>query len=211
MQMRVDLALETVARGVSLTRQLLAFARHQPAAVVAVDLNTQLRGMSELLARSVGGAIAIATELAPDLWPVDADPTRFELVVMNLAINAGDAMPDGGTLRIRTGNRKCFGRGGRGQRGGGEWDSSISKSPTPAPACPAEVAERAFEPFFTTKGPDKGTGLGLSMAEEFARQSGGVGERSRSKIGRGTTVTLLLRRSRSAALSDVGLPAGGPA
>ena len=210
MQLRVDLALETVARGVSLTRQLLAFARHQPAAMVTVDLNTQLRGMSELLARSVGGGIAIATELAPDLWPVDADPTRFELVVMNLAINAGDAMPDGGTLRIRTGNRKSSAEAGEDEaEPHGFVVLEISDTGT---GMPAEVAERAFEPFFTTKGPGKGTGLGLSMAAEFARQSGGSASIA-SKIGRGTTVTLLLRRSRSgpAAAGPADAPAEPPA
>ena len=208
LQMRVDLALETVARGIKLTRQLLAFARHQPAPVVSLDLNAHLRGMAELLARTVGGAVEIETDLAADLWPIDADPTRLELVVINLAINARDAMADGGTLCVRTRNRTLPAKASSNGADGQEFvelevcDTGTGMSP--------EVAERAFEPFFTTKKPDKGTGLGLSMADEFARQSGGAAT-IRTEIGCGTTVTLRLRRSRSAALSDVGLPAGGPA
>jgi two-component system NtrC family sensor kinase len=208
LQMRVELALETVERGVSLTRQLLAFARHQPAAVMALDLNAQLRGMTELLARSVGGGITIETDLAPDLWPVDADPTRFELVVINLAINARDAMPNGGRLWIRTANRDAPPGGGRDDADRrGFVVLEISDTGT---GMPAEVAARAFEPFFTTKEPGKGTGLGLSMAAEFARQSGGSAS-IESEIGRGTTVTLLLRRSLSptAAASSADPRAGG--
>jgi two-component system NtrC family sensor kinase len=200
LQMRVDLALETVARGVSLTRQLLAFARHQPAALVTLDLNVQLCGMAELLAGAVGG-IAIETELAADLWPVDADPTRVELVLMNLAINARDAMPDGGALRIRTANRVLPVRAREDGSQTGEFVVlEISDSGT---GMPADVAERAFEPFFTTKGPGKGTGLGLSMAAEFARQCGGSASIV-SEIGRGTTVTLLLRRSPARAARGIG-------
>ncbi len=208
LQMRVDLALETVARGISLTRQLLAFARHQPASVVSLDLNEQLRGMSELLARTVGSGIAIETELATDLWPVDADPARLELVVINLAINARDAMPDGGMLRIRTANRILpAAASSEGAEAPKFVELDVSDTGT---GMSAEVAERAFEPFFTTKKPDKGTGLGLSMVDEFARQSGGAAT-VRSELGRGTTVTLRLRRSRDAAASAVGLPPDGPA
>ncbi len=193
LQMRVDLALETVARGTRLTRQLLAFARHQPASVVSLDLNAQLRGMSELLARTVGSGIAIETELAADLWPVNADPTRLELVVINLAINARDAMPDGGTLRIRTANRRLPAEVSDGGTRALEFvELEVSDTGT---GMSAEVAARAFEPFFTTKKPDKGTGLGLSMADEFARQSGGSAT-LRSELGRGTDVTLRLRRGR---------------
>ena len=194
LQMRVELALETVNRGVSLTRQLLAFARHQPAAVKVLDLNAQLRGMAELLSRSVGDGVMIETDLARDLWSVDADPTRFELVVMNLAINARDAMPDGGTLRIRTANRETMQQAATEEvEPRGFVVLEISDSGT---GMPAEVAERAFDPFFTTKEPGKGTGLGLSMAAEFARQSGGSA-RIDSAPGRGTTITLMLRRSRA--------------
>jgi signal transduction histidine kinase len=208
LQMRVDLALETVARGIRLTRQLLAFARHQPASVASLDLNEQLRGMAELLARTVGSGVEIETDLAADLWPIEADPTRLELVVINLAINARDAMPDGGTLCIRTANQMLPAEAVSLPQEGREFvDLEVSDTGT---GMPPEVAGRAFEPFFTTKKPDKGTGLGLSMADEFARQSGGSAM-IRTEIGRGTAVTLRLRRSRAAAATNAGLPAGGPA
>ncbi|HWE00060.1 MAG TPA: histidine kinase dimerization/phospho-acceptor domain-containing protein, partial [Bryobacteraceae bacterium] len=96
LQARVDLALETAARGARLVGQLLAFARRQPAAISRLDLNAQLRGMSEVLARTVGGGGAIESDLAADLWPVDADATQLQLSLINLAINARDAMPEGG-------------------------------------------------------------------------------------------------------------------
>ncbi|HEY1300981.1 MAG TPA: ATP-binding protein [Stellaceae bacterium] len=205
LQARVDLALQTVARGENLTRQLLAFARRQPPAVERVDLNGELRGMAELLARTVGGGIAIETDLAADLWPVEADPTQLELAVLNLAINSRDAMPAGGSLRISTRNRLV---------GGGDGDAparefvelAISDTGT---GMPAEIAARAFEPFFTTKEPGKGTGLGLSMVDGFARQAGGSAA-IRSEPGRGTTVTLRLPRAASAPPGG-GLPRDGSA
>ena len=196
LQMRVDLAQETVARGIRLVRQLLAFARHQPVEVASLDLNAQLRDMTELLARTVGRGTVVETDLAADLWRIDADPTRVELVVINLAVNARDAMPDGGTLRIRTANQTLPAKAaGDGARVREYVELEISDTGT---GMPADVAARAFEPFFTTKKPDKGTGLGLSMVDEFARQSGGSAT-IRSELGCGTTVTLRLRRGRSPA------------
>jgi two-component system, NtrC family, sensor kinase len=190
-QKRVELALETVGRGNRLVRQLLAFARQRATAVVPVDLNAELRGMSELMARTVGSGIEIVTSLDPDLWPIDADPTRIELVVVNLVINARDAMPHGGSLLIRTANRPAA--------------APDAGEPVPADlvelvvadtgtGMPPEVAVRAFEPFFTTKAPGKGTGLGLSMVDECVRHAGGSAT-IRTTVGRGTTVSLLLPRS----------------
>jgi two-component system NtrC family sensor kinase len=189
LQARVDTALRTVERGERLTEQLLAFARRQPLRRATIDLNAQLRRMAELLARTVGTGIAIHTDLAPDLWSVDADATQLELAVINLAINARDAMPGGGELGIRTFNRAV----------------AVLEQPTKVEdfvgleisdtgnGMPPEVVARAFEPFFTTKEVGKGTGLGLSMVYGFARQSGGSAS-IRSEIGRGTAVTLLLPR-----------------
>jgi len=191
LQQRVDMALRTVERGEKLTSQLLAFARRQPLRIATVDLNDRLRRMTELLTRTVGRGIAIDTKLAPDLWPVAADVTQLELAVINLAINARDAMPDGGVLRIRTFNTTHPEESGLvGDFAGLE----ISDNGT---GMSSEVIGRAFEPFFTTKGPGKGTGLGLSMVYGFARQSGGSAL-IRSEIGRGTAVTLFLPRSRDA-------------
>jgi len=191
LQQRVDMALRTVERGEKLTSQLLAFARRQPLHIATVDLNDRLRRMTELLTRTVGSGIAIRTELTPDLWPVAADVTQLELAVINLAINARDAMPDGGVLRIRTFNTTHPEESGLvGDFAGLEIsDNGTGMSP--------EVIGRAFEPFFTTKGPGKGTGLGLSMVYGFARQSGGSAL-IRSEIGRGTVVILFLPRHREA-------------
>src|SRR6202040_1457329 len=102
LQARVEMALATVERGEKLTNQLLAFARRRPLTVTRLDLNDVLRRMTELLARTVGSGVRIETDLAADLWPVDADATQLELAVINLAINSRDAMPEGGVLRVRT-------------------------------------------------------------------------------------------------------------
>jgi two-component system NtrC family sensor kinase len=198
LQARVDTALRTVERGERLTEQLLAFARRQPLARATIDLNAELRRMAELLTRTVGSGIAIRTDLAPDLWPVDADATQLELAVINLAINARDAMPGGGRLGIRTFNRVVPPEGvpEKPTRVGEFVGLEISDT---GHGMPHDVAARAFEPFFTTKEAGKGTGLGLSMVYGFARQSGGSAS-IHTDVGRGTAVTLLLPR---------GLPARG--
>jgi signal transduction histidine kinase len=164
--------------------------------------------MTELLTRTVGREIAIDTDLAADLSPVAADATQLELAVINLAINARDAMPDGGVLRIRTFNTTHPDELGLvGDFAGLE----ISDNGT---GMSSEVIARAFEPFFTTKGPGKGTGLGLSMVYGFARQSGGSAV-IRSEIGRGTRVTLFLPRSPESPSSEreptTDLPVAGSA
>jgi two-component system NtrC family sensor kinase len=192
LQARIETALRTVERGERLTEQLLAFARRQPLAKATIDLNAQLRRMAELLTRTVGSGIAIHTDLAPDLWPVDADATQLELAVINLAINGRDAMPSGGKLGIRTFNRRVPPeRASEHQAKIGDF-VSLEISDT-GHGMPPEVAARAFEPFFTTKEAGKGTGLGLSMVYGFARQSGGSAS-IRSDVGRGTAVSLLLPR-----------------
>jgi signal transduction histidine kinase len=192
LQSRVDAALRTVERGERLTEQLLAFARRQPLVKATIDLNVQLRRMTELLVRTVGSGIIVNTDLAPDLWLVDADATQLELAVINLAINARDAMPAGGKLGIRTFNLAMQGRAVPEQATVGNFAGlEISDS---GQGMPPEVAARAFEPFFTTKEAGKGTGLGLSMVYGFARQSGGSAS-IRSDVGRGTAVTLLLPRA----------------
>jgi two-component system NtrC family sensor kinase len=200
LQARVEAALRTVERGEKLTGQLLAFARRQPLTVAVVDLNAQLRRMAELLTRTVGSGVAIRTDFAADLWPVAADATQLELAVINLAINARDAMPEGGELRIRTFNSgSVHGDAPEQPLKAGDFVSlEITDTGT---GMPPEVAARAFDPFFTTKEPGRGTGLGLSMVYGFARQSGGS-VAIRSEVGRGTTVTLLLPRGRQVAASN---------
>ena len=145
--------------------------------------------MTELLARTVGSGVAIETDLAPDLWPVDADATQLELAVINLAINARDAMPGRRRAAHPTFKRGMLPRKLPESSEPGDFvDLEISDTGT---GMPPEVAARAFEPFFTTKEAGKGTGLGLSMVYGFARQSGGSAT-IRSEVGRGTAVTLLL-------------------
>jgi two-component system NtrC family sensor kinase len=202
LQARIETALRTVERGERLTEQLLAFARRQPLAKATIDLNAQLRRMAELLTRTVGSGIAIHTDLAPDLWPVDADATQLELAVINLAINGRDAMPAGGKLGIRTFNRRVPPeRASEHQAKIGDF-VSLEISDT-GHGMPPEAVARAFEPFFTTKEAGKGTGLGLSMVYGFARQLGGFAS-IRSEIGRGTAVTLVLPRGFPAREADDG-------
>jgi two-component system, NtrC family, sensor kinase len=213
LQARVDMALGTLERGKKLTAQLLAFARRQPLTVARIDINGLLRRMAELLTQTVGSKVRVANDLAPDLWPVDTDATQLELAVINLAINARDAMPDGGTLRVRTFNTTLPAQAfDSGPRNGRDFVGiEISDTGT---GMPPDVLARAFEPFFTSKEAGKGTGLGLSMVYGFARQSGGSAS-IRSEVGRGTTVTLLLPRASEDVISDEGgatdLPAGNSA
>jgi len=196
LQARVEMALATVGRGERLTSQLLAFARRKPLTVARLDLNGTLRQMVELMARTVGSKVRVETDLAPDLWPIDADATQLELAVINLAINSRDAMPEGGVLRIRTFKTTLP----EGVLGGAGDFVGLEISDTGTGMSP-EILARAFEPFFTSKGPDKGTGLGLSLVYGFARQSGGSAS-IRSELGRGTAVTLLLPQAREAGASD---------
>ena len=188
LQAKVDTALQTIERGERLTGQLLAFARRQPLRIATVDLNAQLGRMAELLATIVGSMISIETDLAPGLWPFSADATQLDLAVINLAINARDAMPAGGVLCIRTFNTTLPGEVGQAR------DFVTLEISDTGIGMPPETLARASEPFFTTKEPGKGTGLGLSMVYGFARQSGGMAA-IRSEIDRGTAVTLHLPRS----------------
>jgi two-component system NtrC family sensor kinase len=208
LEAKVDLALDTVARGEKLVGQLLAFARRHPLKVESVDINAQVRAMAELLVRTVGGAIRIETDLAPDLMPAHVDANQLELAIINLAINARDAMPEGGVLRLRTGNdARRLALPEELARAGGEF--VVLEISDTGCGMPPEVLAHAFEPFFTTKEPGKGTGLGLSTVYGFARQSGGTAV-IRSEVGHGTTVILVLPTSPPQDGAE-GLPAGGPA
>jgi CheY-like chemotaxis protein len=162
-----------------------------------LDLNEQMLTMAELLRRTLGETIALATLLEPRLWSVRADPGEIENAVLNLAINARDAMPEGGKLVIETRNVTLDDRdildahdvSDEASLGSGRY-VRLSISDT-GRGMPPEVLARAFEPFFTTKEPGKGTGLGLSVIYGFVRQSGGH-VTIRSKVGEGTTVSLYL-------------------
>ncbi|MCM8737961.1 response regulator [Azospirillum sp. A1-3] len=189
------LALQAVERGATLTQHLLAFSRRQQLRPVPVDVAALVERVSRLLARTLGQSVQIETELAPDLWPAMIDPTQLEMAVLNLALNARDAMPGGGTLWILAGNRSVGAGPVLGMAAG---DYVVLRVRDTGTGMPAEVQARAFEPFFTTKEVGRGTGLGLSMVHGLATQSGG-GVELDSRQGLGTTVTLYLPRARQEA------------
>ena len=179
-------------RGATLTRQLLAFARRQPLVPRAVDLNAVIAGMQDLLRSALGSTIQVETRSAPDLWPAMVDATQIELVVLNLTINARDAMPQGGKLSIETANAEVGPPHGRGEPPAGVYVSITVRDK--GAGMSADVLARAFEPFFTTKAPGSGSGLGLSQVYGTARQSGG-GVRIDSAPSVGTSVTIYLPRA----------------
>ncbi|WP_428395565.1 ATP-binding protein [Lichenicoccus sp.] len=179
---------QAVERGSGLSRQLLAFSRRQPLRPEPIDLRHRLRGMQELLDRSLRGDVFVRTELDNDLWPVLVDPSELELVILNLAVNARDAMPDGGTIVIAGSNVPALNDAGL--RGDFVRLSVIDTGT----GMPPDVVARVFEPFFTTKDIGKGSGLGLAQTHGFAQASGGA-VRVDSAPGAGTTIALLLPRT----------------
>jgi signal transduction histidine kinase/ActR/RegA family two-component response regulator len=179
---------QAVDRGASLCRQLLAFSRRQALKPEAVNLERLAGDMRELLNRSLRGDIQIGTSFAERLWHVEVDPGELELVILNLALNARDAMPSGGTIDISA--RNCPALADHDLKGDfvrlNIADSGVGMSP--------EVLAHAFEPFFTTKEVGSGSGLGLAQAHGFAKASGGA-VRIESTPGRGTLVSLFLPRT----------------
>lgn len=192
----VENALEAAQRGGRLTAQLLAFSRRQRLLPVPTDLNVPVLALTGLLGSTLGRNIRIETDLAAELWPAMMDPTQVEAVILNLAISARDAMPDGGVLSIRTRNTTLV-PGSAIYRHAVPGDYvALEVSDTGTGMLP-EVIARAFEPFYTTKPKGEGAGLGLSQVHGLAVQSGGdVGIVSR--LGFGTTVTVLLPRATEA-------------
>ena len=190
---RVEMALAGVERGAKLSAHLLAFARRQPLQSVVLNPGHLLRDMDDMMRRVLGPNARIITDIDPSLWSTFADPNQLNNVLLNLAINARDAMGGNGTLLIRASN--CTG-GFRGAPAGNQVMIEIADT---GKGMPPEVLQRAFEPFFTTKPVGEGTGLGLSMAYGFVKQSGGeiVLE---SEAGRGTSVRIFLPRSDTEAL-----------
>jgi signal transduction histidine kinase/ActR/RegA family two-component response regulator len=184
-------AMEGATRAAALTRRLLSFARSEPLLPERVDSSELVSGMSDLLDRTLGERIHVEVDLAPDVWPIYVDPHQFENAIVNLAVNARDAMDGEGLMRI-TASNATLAANEVGDIRAGEY-VRISVTDTGCGMTP-EVMERAFEPFFTTKPVGKGTGLGLSQIFGFAHQSGGeVG--IESQVGRGTTVSIYLPRS----------------
>jgi PAS domain S-box-containing protein len=179
--------------GARLTNRLLTFARRRKLDPVVLDLNEHVLTMAELLRRTLGEAIVFGTLLAPGLWHVRADPSEIESAMLNLAINARDAMPDGGKLVIETRNVTLDDSDVAIEVGVQRGDYvRLSVSDTGV-GMNREVLARVFEPFFTTKEPGKGTGLGLSVIYGFVKQSGGH-VTAYSEVGKGTTINLYLPR-----------------
>lgn len=174
---------QAVERGAGLTRQLLAFARRQTLTPEAINIGARLYGMRELLERSLRADILVDIQAPGDLWPVKSDPTQLELAIINLAVNARDAMPKGGVLTISAENI-----------GGGQADVVAIHVRDTGVGMNEELKKRVFEPYFTTKQAGQGTGLGLSQVYGIVTQSGGtVSIESTPNVG--TTITLCLPRS----------------
>ena len=195
-----DNARRAAERGARLIQQLLAFSRRQRLAPEPVDLHRLVAEISDLLTRAVGTTVTLEIQLPGQLPPAFVDPTQMELVLLNLAINARDAMPDGGVLTIAGSELASAPLELAEDLAGGSY-VVIAITDTGSGMTP-EVQERAFEPFFTTKEQGKGTGLGLSQVYGFVRQSGGA-VKLRSAPGEGTTVTLYLPRAEAAPVAVV--------
>jgi len=180
-------------RGATLTAQLLAFSRRQRLEARPIDLNDTVIGMRDLLQSSMGGSVRLEARLRPDLWPALVDPTQIELIILNLAINARDAMDVGGSLVVSTDNI-TLGQPERAEEPPPGDYVMITVSDTGS-GMPPEVRDRAFEPFFTTKPVGKGSGLGLPQVYGFAKQSGG-GVAIETEPGKGTSVRVYLPRAK---------------
>ncbi|MDT3687257.1 MAG: ATP-binding protein [Pseudorhodoplanes sp.] len=181
-------------RAATLIQRLLAYSRQHPLEVKSVDLNRLVQGMSELLRRSIGESITVETVLAGGLWRTAIDPNQLENAILNLAINARDAMPDGGRLTIETANTYLDEAYSAAQGGEVEPGQYVMLALTDSgTGMTKEIVDRAFEPFFTTKPTGVGTGLGLSMVYGFIKQSGGH-IKIYSEIDEGTTIKLYLPR-----------------
>ncbi|MBK4733766.1 CHASE domain-containing protein [Noviherbaspirillum pedocola] len=187
-------ALAATERGSRLSSQLLAFARKQPLQPMVIHLGRLLVNIDALLRRALGGGIRLTTVVDDALWNTQVDPWQLENVILNLAINARDAMEEGGSLTIRLANATLNAAHVATHPDLPPGDYVTLTMADTGTGMPPEIIEQAFEPFFTTKPEGKGTGLGLSMAYGFVRQSGGHIDID-SAVGRGTTVSIYLPRS----------------
>ena len=208
-QRLAESGLAAAQRGAEVTQKLLAFSRRQVLRPETVNPNGLLKAFRSLLGRAVGAPVTIAFDLDPALYPVRLDPGQFESAILNMAVNARDAMPDGGAITVTTENVSLA-------------PEDVSEMPELAPGDYVMVSmadtglgmdkrtlARVFEPFFTTKDVGKGTGLGLSQVYGFAKQAGGH-VRIESRMGEGTTIRLYLPRSVERPATDRGEPRGMP-
>jgi len=182
-------AIQTAAkRGESLTRQLLTFSRRQQLSPTVVDLNASIRNMRTMLESSLRGNIVYNENIGADIWPVKVDLAELELAIVNIAVNARDAMPNGGTFTLSVGNVETDEGLRDDEHNHGYVAMSFSDS---GMGIPPNLLSKIFDPFFTTKEVGKGTGLGLSQVYGFAHQAGGT-VTADSKVGEGTTITIYL-------------------
>ena len=193
----LDNAMKGVMRAANVTQRLLAFSRRQPLKNLPVDLNEEMRGMQDMLKRSLGELVQIDMVHSPDIWCVEIDPSQLEASILNLAVNARDAMPEGGRLTIEMDNIHLDKDYAAQHPDVPPGQYAMVRVRDSGQGMPPEVMARVFEPFFTTKEVGRGTGLGLSMVYGFAKQSGGHVLLD-STEGSGTTITLLFPRSASA-------------
>jgi PAS domain S-box-containing protein len=210
LQRAANHAMEATQRAATLTQRLLAFSRRQPLDPKPVDVNKLVAGMSDLLRRTLGETVVLETVLAGRLWRSQADPNQLENAILNLAVNARDAMPDGGKLTIETANAYLD-------------EACVEALAEPVPAgqyvlvavsdtgtgMSRATKEKVFEPFFTTKAIGKGTGLGLSQVYGFVRQSNGH-VRICSEPGEGATIKIYLPRLIGSDEEPAGMPAKSP-
>jgi signal transduction histidine kinase len=204
---RIRAAYEAAEKGSELTKRMLAFSRQQTLQNRDVNVNTLLSRMHDILGHAIGAAATLKVILAEDVWPIRADATMLETAILNLCINARDAMkPKGGDITIETFNRTLDAEAAADMEDVPPGDYVEIAVTDTGCGIPAENIEKVFQPFFTTKGPEAGSGLGLSMIYGFVKQSGGH-IKIYSEVGHGTTMRIYLPRLRSAA---DGAPAPDP-
>ena len=201
----------TANRATRLTRQLLLFSRQRPAGLTTVSLNEVVEQVARVIARAVGQNVTFETDLDPDLWNINGEPSQIDQIVLNLAMNARDAMPDGGTFRIETSNVELDIESANRYLGSPEPGQHV-KLEVQDSGCGIDpaVQDRVFEPFFTTKGIGKGTGLGLATVYGLIKRYRG-GIHLDSAPGKGTTIRMVFPRSQKAATARDDRPAAAKA
>jgi PAS domain S-box-containing protein len=193
-------AIESAARrGAALTSQLLTFARRQNVNPQTIHLRERIGAVREILDMGVGSTVQLTTDVNDDVWPIKVDISELETALVNLTINARDAMPGGGTIKISAENVRLNDEVNKG-------DFVAIRVSDTGSGIPADIVQKVFDPFFTTKPVGKGTGLGLSQVHGFAYQAGGLVALS-SELGKGTTVTISLPRDTAGIVSDKSHPA----
>ncbi|QNN66119.1 response regulator [Sphingomonas rhizophila] len=202
-QRALDNAMKGAERAASLTQRLLAFSRRQPLAPKSLDVDKLVVGMSDLLNRALGETVKLEIVTSPGLWRVEADPNQLESAILNLAVNARDAMPKGGELLIETTNARLDEEYSAQHAEVAPGQYVVVCVTDTGTGMPKHIQERVFEPFYTTKEPGKGTGLGLSMVYGFVKQSGGH-IKIYSEESQGTTIKIYLPRLMSEVVAEDG-------